>query len=455
MQKATKIIISLAFLYHSFFQASICDDKPLLVVITMVKNEASVMEATLKPFLEAGLQHFLVLDTGSNDKTVSVVQNLFKKYKVSHGHVIEEPFVNFAVSRNFALEQAENIFPNAVFFLFIDAEWYMHNVEGLLKFCAENQKHKSRAFLVKRVFPLYNASDCVNWLFKAHKGIRFLGVVHEHINDVVTVKVPDDVFITVDPSRCGNEKSAERWKRDLGLLLKEHEQNPHHMRTIFLIAQTYGCLKQYEQAIAWYKKRCKIKKDNEEIYQALYRIALLYQALENWPQALIFHFKAYAARPQRIDSLVRIAQYFTLKKDYDPAFLVAHFAAKMPVPSGEQLLIMPELYEFTRYEIVSQVAWYVGEYEIGRWATLKALDYNATVLALHKKLLLYEKALNHCECTILNGNFWCDWCNGSLWLTRPSWFNYCCLAYGPSRSNRCNLSHGIAWRSWFGLSTMQ
>ena len=38
----------------------------------MVKNEAHVIEETLQPFVDAGIDHFLVFDTGSEDKTVDI-----------------------------------------------------------------------------------------------------------------------------------------------------------------------------------------------------------------------------------------------------------------------------------------------------------------------------------------------------------------------------------------------
>lgn len=425
------------------------EQQPLLVVTIMVKNEAPVMEATLKPFLEAGVQHYLVLDTGSTDKTISIVQNLFEKYNITDGHIVQQPFINFAESRNYALECAEKLFPNAVFFLMIDAEWYMHNVEGLLQFCAKNQNHPSKSFFIKRSFPSTRITEYCSCLFKAHQEVRYVGAVHECINQATYIKVPDETFISVEPSRSGNEKSAQRWHRDIDILLSEYQKNPNNLRTVFYLGQTYACLRDFKQALFWYSKRCHGKKNDEEKYLAHVRKAGIYQLLGNGLQTLLHYFKAYAIRPQRIEPLVILAQYFFNTHDYATAFLLAQYAANVPA-SHEETSLELKIYDFTRYDVLSKVAWHVGEYEIGRWATLKALDYDSSNSDLRKMLLLYEQALNHRNCNLLNRNFWCQWCNGNFWLSRPSWFNDACLAHGCFRSNRCNFSQGISWRWWVG-----
>lgn len=449
MQKFIWLIIYLSFFNNHCFLASISDKQPLLVVTIMVKNEAPVMEATLKPFLQADLQYYLILDTGSTDNTVQVVRDLFQKYKIKHGHIVEQPFVNFAVSRNYALECAEKIFPHAVFFLMIDAEWYMHNVEGLLKFCEKNQNNTSKAFFIKRFFATNNAIEYCSCLFKAHQGVQYVGAVHECINQATYIKVPDEIFISVEPSQTGNEKSSRRWHRDVDILLKEHQKNPSVLRTMFYLGQTYACLHEFKQALFWYGKRCHGQANDEEKYLAHVRKAVIYQLLGNGAQALFYYFKAYSVRPQRIETLVTIAQYYFNIHDYASAFLLAKYTATIPV-SYQETSIELKTYNFTRYDIVSKAAWYVGEYEIGRQATIKALEYDPFNIDLLNKLKLYEDALNHKNCNLLNRNFWCQWCNGNLWLSRPTWFNFCCLAHGCYQSNRCNFSQGLPWRYWVG-----
>ena len=451
MQKLTSFIFCFfLFNFYSNLIFTTSEKSPLLVVTIMIKNEAKVIEATLEPFLKAGVQHYLVLDTGSTDNTVKIVQNLFKKYKIQHGHIMQEPFVNFAVSRNFALESAEKIFPDAIFLFMIDAEWYMHNVPGLLEFCEKYKNNPSKAFLIKRVFLGHKMIDYGSFLFKAHQNVRYFGAVHETINQIGDIKIPDDVYLVINPSKEGGANSARRWHRDLDILLKEHEKNPNNLRTIFYLGQTNACLKNYDQALFWYGKRCKKNTHDEENYKAHYRMGLIYEQLNNWPQALKFYFKAYNIRPQRIDSLILIAQHFLNIQAYQAAFLLANYITTLPVSDQERFASLPEMHDFTLYDILAQAAWRVGEYEIGRKAVLKTLDYDSSRTTLRNNLKLYEDALNHLECSFLNRNFWCKWCNATFWLSRPTWFNYACLSHGCLKSNRCNFSQGVTWRYWVG-----
>jgi hypothetical protein len=176
----------------------------------------------------------------------------------------------------------------------------------------------------------------------------------------------------------------------------------------------------------------------------------MYHKLGKPSETLLYFFKAYAIRPHRIESLIYIAQHFLDVHDYCTAFILAKYATTFSVPSQEKLLIVPQFYYFARYDILAIAAWHVGEYEIGRQATLKALEYDPDNIGLRKTLLLYEDALNHRDCNHLNRSFWCKWCSGNFWQTRPEWFNLSCLANGCYRSNRCNISNGIAWRYWVG-----
>src|SRR5271166_505862 len=110
------------------------NNNDLLTVVIMVKDEVNVIIPTLQPFIDAGITNFLVLDTGSTDGTQIKAREYFDQCGFEHAYIVEEPFVDFATSRNRALDIAEQIFTNTTFFLMLDAEWYMHNVEGLLKY---------------------------------------------------------------------------------------------------------------------------------------------------------------------------------------------------------------------------------------------------------------------------------------------------------------------------------
>ncbi len=136
-----------------------------------------------------------------------------------------------------------------------DAEWYMQNAQGLMKFCYEHSNDPANSFLVL----LQNENKSLQFytqrLFKAHKGIRFEGAVHEAINQGSSIAVPEDTYILWKPSAFGAEKSRQRWSRDLQLLLQDIQEHPKNSRTAFYLAQTYECLGDLQNAEIWYTKR--------------------------------------------------------------------------------------------------------------------------------------------------------------------------------------------------------
>lgn len=383
----------LTLILHTTNIHSTSTHSPLLTIVIMIKNEETAIEKTLLPYIQAGIDSYLVLDTGSTDNTIPLVKTLFQKHKIKDGYIVEQPFIDFATSRNYAIECAEKQFPNAKFFLMPDAEWYLQNIEELLDFCKNHTNDPEPSYATLIFTAASDSSFVVFRLFKAHAGIRFEGAVHEYINYRSKQKTPDSVFFIWDPSRQGQEQSHQRKSRDLDILLKDNRENPDNLRTIFLIGQTYAALNNMEEALLWYKKRCTANDfHNEENYAAHYRIAKIYEMRGSWDDALQYHLKAYRSRPHRAEPLVRIALYYCNTKQYSLAYKFALMATEMPYPEKDCYPIERYLYDFTRYDLLGCSAFYVGNYKIGEWAIGKALLVRPEMEHLHRTLNLYKRA---------------------------------------------------------------
>lgn len=378
--KISKISLALLFFVQiPFFIFSIEQQdlvkNPLLVLVLMVKNEANVMLPTLQPFLDAGVQSYLILDTGSTDGTPEITREIFRDYGVQDGYVFQEPFVDFATSRNRALELAEQTFPNATFFFMIDAEWYVKNVSKLLEFCEKHRNTQDPAFLVNIGNHTFNNYQCR--LFRADKKIRYVGVVHEYANVLIKNKVDDAVFIEYRPSAQGVEQSKRRYSRDRDLLLQEYQRNPQDARTVFYLAQTYDCLGDTQNALAWYLKRCECQGWDQENYIAFYRVATVYERLSDWANALVYYIKAYSLRPNRVEPLVRIAQHYLSTGEYAACMLFAQQAAAVPYPTTDILFVDTILYSYVRWDILGRVAWYAGRYDLAQQAANQIVKFHS------------------------------------------------------------------------------
>jgi hypothetical protein len=271
-----KMVIFLLFivLFSYFIQfESLCHYDPLLVVVIMVKNEETVMHATLQPFVEGGVDSFFVLDTGSTDRTVAVTKGFFTQYGIEQAYIAQEPFIDFATSRNRALDLAQEKFPHAAFMLMLDAEWYINDAQALLDFCKTCLRRGDiyPSYLVRIVNESCARYTCR--LIRCNYGVRFAGVVHETVVQQTQIKVPDNIFFNYSPAAIGIEASYARFVRDRELLYNTYKKNPSDARTLFYLARTCENLGDLEAAYEFYKERVAMIGFDEEDCMARYHLA--------------------------------------------------------------------------------------------------------------------------------------------------------------------------------------
>lgn len=368
-------------------------EKPLLVITLMVKDEEQSILDTLNSFLSSkGKNYFFILDTGSKDNTVKIIQE-FLKQKDIVGFIKEELFIDFATSRNRTLELAQHYFPNAAFFLMPDAEWHLNCINSLLNFCEKEKNLSTPLYLINAKMNSMEFSTAR--LLRVANKIKFQGVVHESPEISTSTKCPDSIFFTIKTSNYGKEKSKKRWQRDLLLLTDAFYKNKNDTRTIFYLAQTYECLGLLENAYNFYTIRSQINGWDEENFITFFRLGCLCEELKNnnphitWATAMDYYLKAFSIRPQRIEPLIKIAMYYW-PNNIQTCYLFVKHAYDIPYPKNDILFIEKKMYTYDRYEIMSRCAWYAKEYELGREATKIALSIHPEMQHLQKNLILYE-----------------------------------------------------------------
>lgn len=352
-------------------------------VVLMVKNESSVICQTLDPYVKEGMQSFLIFDTGSTDDTVEVVERYFQEHNIQDWYIFQEPFVDFEVSRNRALDLAEEHFPEATFFLMPDAEWYLHNVRKLIEFCFAHMHEDTECYLIRI------ANGTIDFrtsrLIRSRVNARFVGDVHEVIVANTYEKAPADIYFELGASRVGIEKSRQRWHRDKEKLLARYARNPEDPRTTFYLAQTFECLGEFEEAYKYYLVRCQQQGWIEETFEAFYRLGRLTEHLSKtnndytWQMAQEYYFAAHGLMPHRAEPLVKLAEHYWPDGEGPVnaalCYLYAKRAYELPYPEHDVLFINPEAYYFKRYELLSKAAWHVRDFALGEVATRKALAY--------------------------------------------------------------------------------
>ena len=373
---------------------------PLLVVVIMVKDEELVIRPTLEMYCKADPQGekiaYIVYDTGLEpwSPTMARAEELFKDYGLTNYYILQEPFVDFATSRNRALKLVEEKFPNAGYMLMPDAEWYLHGVDELLAFCESELMYPERTSYLVRIVST-DLDFGTQRLIRCKSGLTFGGVVHETIMIGTRYKTPNEVFFELRVQRAGAEKTAKRWNRDKELLMKEHVKNPQDSRTCFYLAQTFDCLGDLDSAYKYYSMRTGLIGWDEEDYMARYRLAIVTERMKNddgsprWPEAMDHYLKAFTMRPIRVEPLIRIAQHYLAEGNHACAYIFAHRMCEVPYPMHDTLFVEKEAYDYARWDILGQSAWYVREFGIGEDAVRKALEIHNNYPHLLTNLSFY------------------------------------------------------------------
>lgn len=367
------------------------DHKNLLTLVLMVKDEEPAIIKTLESYIDSGINYVLLYDTGSTDKTVEVARDYLKEQGVNF-FIREEPFIDFATSRNRALRLAEDLFPDNKFMIMPDAEWYLHGGTDILKFCEENLNDSENCYLIKIINPGIDFG--MPRLIRAHEKIKFIGKCHEVPSVGANKQAPANIYFELGISRFGLDKSTKRWSRDRDVLLKEFMENPQDSRTSFYLAQTYHCLNDFKNAYKFYKFRSKLVGWPEEDFMTLYRLAQVAENLktedggDNWPEALYYYLEAYSFRPNRVEPLIKIARHYLHNRN-PLCYLFAKKACDTPYPANDILFIDKYLYDYERYDLLAQCSWYIGEYEDGEKAVRKTLEVYPDNPQLKRNLEFY------------------------------------------------------------------
>jgi hypothetical protein len=326
----------------------------MLGLAMIVRQEAHGIKATLesfKPFID----HWTILDTGSTDGTQDIIRATFAGIP---GTLHEEPFVDFATSRNRALELHGTATP---YVIMPDSDDRLF--EGPALRAALATKPTEPAFLVN--LKRGDLSYYLPIVLSTEAGWRYHGVVHEYIGPVTgdgyaTVKIPD-VRIVQDHQPVSAEASRKRWERDLVLLEAELAKKPKDARTLFYLAQTNECLGKPAIALMLYEQRIAVGGWGEETFEAYLRRAKIHQTLGRpWAEVQQAYLEAFKFSPKRAEPLFKIAEYWYCQDAHHLAYLFAGRASELPRPDAT-LFVDEEVYTWKSADIAAISGYYIDD----------------------------------------------------------------------------------------------
>lgn len=369
---------------------------PILALVMMIKNEHKRIEVSLESVRDI-VDCIVILDTGSEDNTVEIVRNYCEKNNKKL-HFIQQSFpapFNFSTARNVVLDFAED---KADYLLLLDCNDELRGAEDLRKFVNSYDGTSSAFHTCQEWWNGVSLDKYYNIrLVKTGHQWRYRGAIHEYIMSPESEK--QDINKKSVVSRvCGfslyqdrtkdDDKSYKRFSRDEEILnseyqeyLKLHEKEGKAIdaRNLFYYGQTCMCLGKSEKAYKLYKERTECEGFVEEKYHAYYRCGEISKTLgHDWEETMTWYIKAYEYSAKIFDSpraepMFRLAEYYR-DKCWDLCFMYLRRCCELVYPENAILFIDRRVYDYSRWNLMGIVAYYVGQKDIGKLACLKSIN---------------------------------------------------------------------------------
>jgi hypothetical protein len=358
-----------------------------LICLAMIVRDAG---PDFENVLKANLPHFdrwCILDTGSIDNTQEIIKRVLKDKK---GTLYSEPFVNFKVSRNRCLDLAGTV---CDFICTLDDTYVLNG--NLRKFLTE-----VRGDIVADSFSLLIQSNdseyYSNRIIKSRTRLRYIYTIHEVITDQNNTNItipPEEAYIFDKRSDYMQSRTLTRKQQDLHLLFKELEEKPDDPRTLYYIAQTYGCVNDDINKVKYFEKRIKQKGYVQELIDALFELARSYNFTVNpetleyydknhvltdsqWKRCEELYLQAYKLDTGRPDSLYFIGIHYYLNREMENCYVNFKKAFEIGYPVASQYSLKPTLSYYFLPKFLTEVCYYTENYNLGFQAAELFLSKN-------------------------------------------------------------------------------
>lgn len=276
----------------------------------IVRNESRIIERCLESVYKH-IDTFVICDTGSTDSTVSLIKSFFSQHGIA-GTVYEDEWIDFSTNRNMCLNRAQMC--QTDFCLMVDADELlevndMHWTAKLQMNSVYNIDTGTRDFVY--AVPVLTPTSM--------RDARYVGVTHEYL------EVPEGTCqqrlqgIRLLHIGDGGHKDnkLERDKHLLKQALRTESIMGLRERYMFYLAQTCFDMKDFENAIFYYRQRIKYGGWDEEVFYSYYKCALALLRMNGGmctDKVVRWFFRAWQFRPTRLEPLFVIMKTCSDKK---------------------------------------------------------------------------------------------------------------------------------------------
>ena len=352
-----------------------------ITLCMIVKDETHIIKDCLQSMLPY-IDRYDITDTGSTDGTPELIKEFMDEHGIE-GEVYLSDWKGFGDSPTgigSRTESLRNCDGKADFAWVIDADDF---IDGDFKFPTDIDKFDVYSLKIQR-------GDFTWWrnqIFRTGIGWHYTGILHEYA-DCDTKPFSQERIngnYHIDARTLGARNVGidpiEKYSRDAEMLLDAvtNEESPYYEpenhRYWFYLAQSYFDSQQVDNAMEAYQKRAEMGGWEEEVYYALFRVAICSVLRDDpWEKIQQYFLDSYAFRPIRAEPLHQLSRLYRGAEKFNHAFLFAQRAAQIPYPKHDILFISDDVYNWQALDELGATAFYSHAWKDGAAACKFLLD---------------------------------------------------------------------------------
>jgi glycosyltransferase involved in cell wall biosynthesis len=360
----------------------------MIGALIMVKNEESSIVTTIES-TRGFMQHVIVYDTGSTDKTIDIIRATCLKNGQTL-HLKEGVFEGFPQSRNVSLEFAETVPISVKFLILMDAgdefrcELKPDHLEKNI------DKFSGNIGIVRQVWNLEQHADVR--LIRNRSGVRYNldYPVHEQVNVSGVIGDLSQLFYLYQCRITHGGSTEQRYSRDIELLSKAKPCK----RNLFFLAQSYMSIDDYRNGYK-YNIMC-INEPKTEVDDSTCFSRAGYCAIKCGMSEHIIKYNLLMSMKCTdepvIDSYIYLMDYYIQRSMTEEALEHIDVIASMNPPHASNKTVSFDFYDYQRWYQISVICLTANrELQKGYDAIKKIVKYgkkhDLSNYALYQKLL--------------------------------------------------------------------
>jgi hypothetical protein len=378
--------------FHYFIEKNELNYDNLINLCIMVKNAGPQFEQMLKENMSL-IDQWTILDTGSTDETIDIINKTL--VGVKKGKLYQEPFINFKESRNRCLDLAGT---NCKYTIMLDDTYIVKgDLRQFLNDIRSDQFGDSYSMYIKSDDVEYSS----NRILKTNRKLRYIYRIHEVItneNNKNVITPIDKAYIFDGRFEYMEKRTMDRKSLDLKLLQEEIDEDPNNPRSYYYMAQTYNLLENHQLAYDYFLQRANhpIEGFLQEKIDAIFEAARIanFKLNKSWDECEKLYFRAYELDKTRPDSLYFIGIHYYLNNDFITAFKHFKKAFEIGYPIHAQYSLKPTLSFHFLPKFLTEICYYVKEYELGLKVSRFFLENNKTDIPEYELIMSWYKIYN-------------------------------------------------------------